>query len=141
MARRFCRDAAHLIPPIEAFPARAASRASADPTKTVAPGEPLTGLTGTGAGAVPGEIGKDAQGPRLADQGDTFGHVPAMPLGDEPQRGLSCSTSYRWIQRSFVGETDQEAVARQVLRRLVLDLLPRGQDPPWPPILRGCRHG
>ena len=88
MARRFCRDAAHLIAPIEAFPARAASRASADPTKTVAPGEPLTGLTGTGAGAVPGEIGKDAQGPRLADQGDTFGHVPAMPLGDEPQRGL-----------------------------------------------------
>ena len=63
-------------------------QSSCDPTKAVAPGKPLTGLAGIGAGAVPGEIGKDAQGPRLADQGDTFGHVAAMSLGDEPQRGL-----------------------------------------------------
>ena len=138
MARRFCRDAAYLITPIEALPARAASRASADPTKTVAPGKPLTGLTGIGAGAVPGEIGKDARGPRLADQGDTFGHVPAMSLGDEPQRGLILLDI---LQVAPEARGENRPVARLVVRRLVLDLLPRRQDPQWPAISQGCRHG
>ena len=56
--------------------------------KTVPKGKALTIPTGIGAGAVPGEIGENAERSALAEEGDRLAHVSAMSFGNQPQRRL-----------------------------------------------------